>query len=151
RFAGLSLAMEQIYDTRRKPCFYEQLNQSLADGRRVFRWLENGCVALHQTRSKHPQRHGEWEIPGGDDRDHTPRFAAYIGILFHDFRSDNAADRHAARSENVLDHVQALDHFGPALRDHLAALPSHELGQGVGFSLNDLSQIIEKLSPMDSA
>ncbi len=143
--------MNQVDDARREAGFLEQLDQPLADGRRVLRRLEDGRVAFHQARPEHPQRHGEGEVPRRDDGDDAPRLAAHEGVLLGDFRGQHFADRHPAGAEDVLDHVQAFDDLGPALGDDLAALAGHQLGQGVGVALDELGEVVEQLGPVNPA
>ena len=130
RLAGLGVAVDQVEDARREAGFLEQLDEALADGRRVLGRLEDGRVAFEQARAEHPQRHGEGEVPRRDDGDDAPRLAAHEGVLLGDLGGEHVADRHAAGAEDVLDHVQAFDDLGPALGDDLAALAGHQLGRG---------------------
>ena len=46
RLAGFAVAVDQVDDARRKARFLEQLDEALADGRRVLRRLEDDRVAF---------------------------------------------------------------------------------------------------------
>ena len=141
----------RLIDARREAGLLEQLDEPLADGRRVLRRLEDDRVAFEQARPEHPQRHGEGEVPRRDDRDDAPRLAAHEGVLLGDLRGQHVADRHPAGAEDVLDHVQAFDDLGPALGDDLAALAGHQLGEVVGLALDELGEVVEQLGAVDAA
>src|SRR5439155_15365708 len=64
---------------------------------------------------------------------------------------NHVADRHPASTEDVLDHVQAFDHLGPTLAQHLAAFASHQLSELVHVALDELGEIVEEFSAVDSA
>ena len=81
----------------------------------------------------------------------APRLAAHKGVLVGDFRGDDMAGGHAAGAEDVLHHVQSLDHLGAALADDLAALVGHQPGEGIGLAFDDLGEVVEQFGAVDAA
>ena len=145
------LAVNQVDRASGETSLHEQLDQLLANGWGIFGGLENHRVAFQKARPEHPERNGKGEIPGGDHGRHAPGFPADVDIFFGDLRGQHVSNRHSARPENILDHVQAFDHLRTAFAQNLAAFARHESSQRVGLALDDLRQVVEQLGAVKPA
>jgi hypothetical protein len=57
---------------------------------------------------------------------------------------------HPCHARHILRHVQRFDHIGTPLIDGLATLPRHKFRQSVQVAFDELSQLVDILTALDS-
>src|SRR5579885_3219905 len=136
RLASLAGSMDEVEYAGRKARLHEQFGETLADGWRILRRLENNGIAFEQAGAQHPQRHSEGKIPRRDNSDDAPRLAAHESIFLGNLGGQYVARRHASGAEDVLNHVQAFNHLSLALADDLSTFARHQPGEVIRFALD---------------
>ena len=125
----LAAAVHDVEDARRQPGLLEDLDEALAQHRRVARGLEDDRVAADERGRDLPARDGDREVPGRDRADDADRLAdAHLELVRH-LRRRRLAEEAPALAGHVEGHVDRLLDVAAGLGAHLPHLAHHQLGQ----------------------
>ena len=125
----LAAAVDDVEDAGGEAGLLEDLDEALAEHRRVARGLEHDGVSADERGRNLPARDGDGEVPRGDRADNADRLAnAHLELVRH-LRRRRLAEEAAALAGHVEGHVDGFLDVAARLGANLAHLAHHQLGQ----------------------
>ena len=124
-------AVDDVHDPVRQPRLDEQLDEALAEERRVGRRLEHDGVAAHECGQHLPRGNGDREVPRRDRADDTDRHPHAHVELVAQLGRRRLAEQAAALSGHVVRHVDRFLNVAAGLGLHLPHLVRHQVGEVV--------------------
>jgi hypothetical protein len=91
----------------------EQFGDVLGTPRRLFGWLPNNSVSLHEGDCHMPIRNRHGEVPRCDTPDNAAGLSAHIRVLACDLGRNHVTVRSAGIARGQLDHVGRFDDISP--------------------------------------
>ena len=125
----LAEAVDEVDGALGQPGLAEQLDEALGQQRRVLGGLEHDGVARDERRRELPGRDRDREVPRRDRADDADRHPHRHLELVAQLRGGRVAEEAAALAGHVDRHVDRFLDVAAGLREHLAHLAAHQLGQ----------------------
>ena len=138
--------VHHVDDPGRDAGLYEQLDEALAQRRRVGRRLEDDRVAADERGRDLPGRNRDREVPRGDHADHADRHAHAHVELVAELRGGRLAEQAPALARHVEAHVDRFLDVAAGLGEHLPHLARHQQRQLVLVLADERAEAVEDLA-----
>ena len=144
----LAVAVDEVDHPVRKPRLAEQLDEALGEQRRVLRRLQDDGVAADERGRELPGGDRDREVPRRDRSDDADRHPHRHLELVPQLGRRRLAEQAPPLAGHVDRHVDRLLDVAARLREHLAHLAAHQLGQLVLLLLEQAREAEEHVAAL---
>ena len=137
-----AVRQHHVERARREPRVQEQLRERVGGRRRVLRRLPDDGVAAQQRRDQVPRRHGDREVPRGDDGRDADGRPEREELLVGHLRGHRLPVQPASFAQEEVAGVDDLLHLAAGLGDRLADLAGQQLRERLQVLLDQASRAV---------